>query len=117
MPQRREQRLVRTSEPGLSVEPKQRFEQCRTPTGIEMRRYLVEQQQRGFAANRPLQRRMSEHDRDQQRLLLAGRGEFGSDSFVRQFDGEIRPMGTDYRPASLRIALPVDGECGCKLSF
>ena len=26
-------------------------------------------------------------------------------------------MGTDYRPAGLCIALPVAGECGCKLGF
>ena len=43
MLQRRKQRFVRTGEPGLTVEPKQRFEQSRAPAGIEVGSYLVEQ--------------------------------------------------------------------------
>ena len=60
MPQRRKQGLIRAGEPGLTVEPKQRFEQSRAPACIEVGSYLVEQQHRGFAANRPLQSGMSE---------------------------------------------------------
>ena len=74
-PQRREQRGVGAGQPCLAVEPEHRLEQRRAAARVEMRRDLVEQQERRLAANRPLQPRMSQQDRDQQRLLFAGRGE------------------------------------------
>ena len=69
--------------------------------GVEMGGDLVEQQQRRLAAHRLLQPRMGQQDRDQQRLLLAGRGEFGGDPCLRQADGEIGAVRADRGAAGL----------------
>src|ERR1700730_11919413 len=83
-PQWREQRLVGAGQPGLAVEPEQRVEQRRTPARSELCGNFVEQQHRRLTAYRPLQPRVGEEDRDQQRLLLAGRGQLGRNSSLGQ---------------------------------
>ena len=83
--QRREQRGVGAGEPGLAREPGERLEERGAPPGIEMRGDLVEQQQRRLAAQGPLQLGMRQQDRDQQRLLLAGRGGGGGTPVLRQW--------------------------------
>src|SRR3984893_11097081 len=88
-PQWREQRLVGAGQPCLAVEPQQRIEQCRTPARIEMCGNFVEQQQWRLAAHRLLQPRMSEDDRNKQRLLLAGRGQFGGNALLGQTDIQV----------------------------
>src|SRR5260370_28979928 len=69
--QRREQRRLGAGDPGLAVEPGQHLEQRGAPCRIEMRRNLVEQQERRLAPYRALQSGLGQQDRDQQRLLLA----------------------------------------------
>src|SRR5580693_8511673 len=110
VPQWGEQRLVGAGQPGLAVEPPQRTEQCRTPARIEMCGNFVEQQQWRLAAHRLLQPRMSEDDRNKQRLLLAGRGQFGGNSSLGQTDMQVGAMRADQGAAGLRIALPIGGE-------
>ncbi len=57
----------------------------------------------------------AEQDRDQQRLLLAGRGEFGGDPLLRQTDGEIGAMRADRGSAGLPIARSICSERLCEL--
>ncbi len=71
---------------------------------------LVEQQQRRLATDRPQQPGVSEQDRDQQRLLLAGRGELGGDALLGQGDRQIRPVRADRGAAGFGIGAPPGGE-------
>src|SRR5690348_18461578 len=88
-PQWREQRLVGAGQPSLAVEPQQGIEQCRTPARIEMCGIFVEQQQWRLAAPRLLQPRVSEEDRNEQGLLLAGRSKLGGNSLLGQTDLQV----------------------------
>ena len=69
--------------PDLRAERRQFIEQRLAPVGIEMRDHLVEQQQRRDAGHLRHQRGVRQHQPDQQRLLLAGRGVAGRHVFRR----------------------------------
>ncbi len=64
---------VRAGKPGLSAEAQDLAEERAAALRVEMRRHLVEQQERCASLERGLEPRMRQHDRDQERLLLAGR--------------------------------------------
>ena len=72
-----------------------------------MRGNLVEQQQRRLAAHGALQTGLREHDRDQQRLLLAGRCRLGGDAFLGVNDSQIGAMRPCHGAAGGRVARPV----------
>src|SRR5579863_10675401 len=71
--QRYEQRRVGSGQPDLAFKAKQCGEKRVASGAVEMRRDLIEQEQRRLAAGPLLQPRMGEDNRDQQRFLLAGR--------------------------------------------
>ena len=77
------QRRIGAGHPHLGAELREFRVQRRAPRRIEMRDHLVEQQHRREAGHLGDQTRMREHEADQQRLLLAGRGFGGGDAFLR----------------------------------
>ena len=68
-----EQRRFRPGHPHLSAARRQPVEQCGTTQGVKMGSQLVEQQDRAAAARARDQVAVTEHQRQQQRLLFAGR--------------------------------------------
>ena len=71
---------------------------------VEMRRDFVEERQRRDARHVRDEARMREHEPDQQRLLLAGRGAARRRVLRPVPDGEIADMRADQRPPGGRVA-------------
>ena len=90
----------------LAADPLERLEQRRAATRIEMRGHFVEQRQRRHAAHFGDQPRMGEHQADQQRLLLAGRGLRGGRPLGAVPDQEVGDMRTDQRATGSGVAAP-----------
>ena len=72
--QLRENGRICTSHENLRTERQQLFKKCLAPRRIEMRRDLVEKQDRRNARDFGDEPRMGEHKTNQQRLLLSRRG-------------------------------------------
>ena len=92
----RERRRIGAGHPHLRVERRERIVERGAASRIEMRDDFVEQQQRRKPRHLGDQSRMREHEADQQRLLLAGRGLRRRDALraVQHLEiGEMRPVG------------------------
>jgi len=102
--QRRKQRGIGAGDPGLAVEPGQHLDQRGAARCIEMRGDLVEQEERRLAAHRALQPGLGEDDRNQQRLLLAGRRRLGGNALLGMVDPEIGAVWPEPGAAGRRVA-------------
>ena len=91
----------------LAAEALERVEQRGAAARIEMRGDLVEQRDRRDARHVRDQARMGEHQPDQQRLLLAGRGAGGRRVLRPVPDGEIADMRADQRAAGGGVAAAI----------
>ena len=81
---------VGSGQPGLNAKPQNFVEQRAPPRFVQMRRNLVQQQQRWRIPVQGEQPRMRQHDRDQQRLL-DGQSTNGSGYFVLCGDAANTP--------------------------
>ena len=103
-----EGRRVRAGQPDLRAEGLEPIEQGFAALGIEMGGDLVEQDDRRHAGETRDKTGMGEHDAEEQRLLLAGRGVGGGDALRPMDDGKIGEVGSLKRAASRTVARPRD---------
>ena len=108
---------VGTAQPGLDSELAQFVEQRLAVFDVEMRRNLVEQQQRRDTPLGRLQPRFGEDDGDQHRLLLAGRA-LGSRHVLRQMPRlEVAAVRADCRATAIRVRRPALRQRASELFF
>src|SRR5205085_1093680 len=100
--QRLKQGGIGAGQPSLALKPGEQLEQRLAACGVEMGGDFVEQQDRRFAAKLALQAGLGQHDRDQERLLLAGRGLLGGDALLGMDSPEVGAVRTPRGAAGER---------------
>src|SRR6476661_5598398 len=82
---------------------------------IEVRCYLVEEQNRRLSAAVGDELGVREHKPEEQRLLLAGGGACRRHPLGAVKDGEVLPVGAFGRSSGRGVTLAVDAEQGCEV--
>ncbi len=88
---------VGAGEERLAAEARERVEERRPAPGVEMRGDFVEERNRRDAGHFGDEPRMRQHQPDEERLLLAGRGARGRRVLRSVADGEIAEMRANER--------------------
>ena len=101
---------VGSRKPGLNAEGADFLEQGRAAHVVQMRRDVVEKEQRRQVPVPHQGAQIGQHDRDQQRFLFAGRTEIGGTILGAMHDQQIAAMRAGRRRAVLRILVARAGK-------